>query len=134
MGFPSRGDNDDYVPGSWNAVCFRCGFKRKANQLMRQWQGYWVCPEHWEARHPQDFVRTPPDQMAAPWTQPRPGDYFIPVCTLEGITGGPGYGMPGCMMPGYISPAYPLTPYITANTNAIPAEAIPGNALPNNAT
>jgi len=48
----------DYVRlGSWNACCDQCGRKRKGDDLVKTWNGLWVCPEHWEPRHPQDFVR-----------------------------------------------------------------------------
>lgn len=67
----------DYLElGSWNAVCFQCGRKRKASQLKKHWQGYYVCPEHWEPRHAQDFVRSVPDHQTPPWAQPMPGDTF----------------------------------------------------------
>lgn len=59
-----------YVPGDWNAVCYECGRKRKASELRKHWQGYYVCPEHWEARHPQDFTRAVIETQTPPWTQP----------------------------------------------------------------
>ena len=68
---------DYWQAGSWNAVCYECGHKRKANTLARHWQGYYVCPEHNEARHPQDFVKGVPDIQTPPWTQPAPADVFI---------------------------------------------------------
>lgn len=68
----------DYLElGDWNAVCFECGRKRKASQLKKHWQGYFVCPEHWEPRQPQDFVRSVPDIQTPPWTQPMPQDQFL---------------------------------------------------------
>lgn len=67
----------DYLElGDWNAVCYECGRKRKASQLKKHWQGYFVCPEHWEPRQPQDFVRSVPDIQTPPWTQPMPTDVF----------------------------------------------------------
>jgi len=68
----------DYLAiGDYNAVCFECGRKRKASTLRKHWQGYYVCPEHWEPRQPQDFVRAIPDVITPPWTQPRPADIFL---------------------------------------------------------
>lgn len=60
------------VLGDHNVVCFQCGFKRKASTLEKNWQGYWVCPEHNEPRQVQDFVRGIPDNMSVPWSQPTP--------------------------------------------------------------
>lgn len=68
----------DYLAlGDWNVVCFECGHKRKASTMKKNWQGYWVCPEHWEPRQPQDFVRAVPDQQTPPWVQPMPADRFL---------------------------------------------------------
>lgn len=69
---------DHLVVGDHNAVCFECGRKKKASTLKRHWQGYWVCPEHWEPRHPQDFVGSAPDSQQPAWTQPMPEDQFVP--------------------------------------------------------
>ena len=67
----------DYLElGDWNAVCYQCGFKRKAHMLVRNWQGYYVCPEHNEPRQAQDFVRSVPDVHTPPWAQPRPDAAF----------------------------------------------------------
>lgn len=70
MSYPGAGRADQLVLGDWNAVCYQCGRKRKASTLVRHWQGYYVCSEHWEPRQPQDFVRSVPDVQTPPWTQP----------------------------------------------------------------
>ena len=64
-----RGRADYLELGDWNAVCYECGRKRKASTLLQHWQGYYVCPEHWEPRQPQDFVRSIPDVQTPSWTQ-----------------------------------------------------------------
>lgn len=99
MANPGRGRADYYESGGYNAVCYQCGRKRKAGMLMRHWEGYYVCPEHWEERQPQDFVRGVQDVQTPPWTQPD-SDAFVPVCTPEGISATPGLAEPGCMIPG----------------------------------
>ena len=69
--------NADYLNlGDWNATCFECGRKKKASTLLKHWQGYYVCPEHFETRHPQDFVRAVHEKQTPPWTQPQPADSF----------------------------------------------------------
>lgn len=104
---------DHYAEGDWNAVCYECGRKRKASTLVKHWQGYWVCPEHWEARHPQDFVRGVPERASPPWTQPMPGtDAFLAVCSPNGLSAVPGEAQPGCAVPGYLSPMF--DPDVTA--------------------
>ena len=79
--------NADYLAlGTWNAACFECGKKFKAEELRRHWQGYYVCKQHWEARQPQDFVRSTPDVQTPPWVQPMPEDVFSgpSVYTVDG--------------------------------------------------
>lgn len=95
---------DQYRPGDWNAVCNRCGRKYKASTLRQMWTGEYVCPAHWEPRHPQDFVRTPPDEQTPPWTQPMPAPIFVYFCSPSGMTGIAGYAVAGCAIVGYISP------------------------------
>ena len=67
---------DYFVLGDYNAVCFECGRKKKASQLKKHWRGYLVCSEHWEARHPQDFVGPAP-QESKPELVQLPTDTFI---------------------------------------------------------
>lgn len=64
--------------GDWNCQCFQCGRKRKAGDMERNWQGFYVCPEHNEPRQPQDFVRGTKDVQTPPWTQPQPAPIWAP--------------------------------------------------------
>lgn len=91
-----------YAPGDWNAVCSLCGRKRKASDLVRNWQGMYRCREHNEERHPQDFVKGVIDNVSVPWAQP-PVDIDLPVCTFNGRSGYPGMAEPGCSIPGNIA-------------------------------
>lgn len=72
------GEADYLKLGDHNAQCFECGRKFKAGTLKRHWKGYWVCPEHWEIRQPQDFVRGTTDKQTPPWVQPQPAPVFVP--------------------------------------------------------
>ena len=91
---------DTYRPGDWNAMCYQCGGKFKASELKRHWQGYYVCPDHWEPRHPQDFVRGVQDIQTPPWVQSVPQQRFVPSCDIGTISAVPGRAGPGCMIPG----------------------------------
>ena len=130
----------DYLElGSWNVVCYQCGRKRKASYMRRHWQGYWVCPEHWEPRQAQDFVRGMPDKQTPPWVQPMPADSFVSICTPNGRSGIAGEGVPGCMIPAYVAPGYipetvsrviPAPPPPSIPQSAVPGIAIPGYMIP----
>lgn len=104
MTTPGKGRADYLDLGDWNAQCYQCGRKRKASMLKKHWQGYWVCPEHWEPRHPQDFVRSIPDNMTPPFTQPWPADTFILICTPEGVTSIADMAVADCAVCDFVSP------------------------------
>lgn len=84
--YPPKGKADNLELGDWNAACFECGRKFKASQMMKHWQGYYLCPEHWEPRQPQDFVRGVPDKPAAPWVQQESDTFITDFCDLYGIS------------------------------------------------
>lgn len=67
-----KGSRDYALVGSWNAVCDRCGFKYKAGELRKEWDGLMVCDKCWEPRNPQDLVRPLPDPEPVPWSRPKP--------------------------------------------------------------
>jgi len=93
------GRADFWALGDYNAVCSMCGRKRKASQLVKNWQGQYRCPEHDDVRHPQDFVRAVPDVQTPPWTQP-------PIDTFQGaIACGDAAGTANALV---------LTPTVTA--------------------
>jgi len=98
-----RGRADYLVEGDWNASCYECGRKRKASELVRHWQGYYICREHWEPRHPQDFVRGVPADTTPPWTQPA-SDTFTTVCCRENVSAVIGLAKAGCSIVGYNPP------------------------------
>jgi hypothetical protein len=66
-----------YQAGTWNAICMRCGFKFKANQLRLEWTNLRVCASCLDHRHPQESVRGHADRQAPPWVSPEPADTFI---------------------------------------------------------
>lgn len=70
-----------YKPGGYWALCDICGCAIRASEGHMRWDGYFVCPDDWEARHEQDFLRARTDRIA-PQGPVRPdegdGDTFIP--------------------------------------------------------
>jgi hypothetical protein len=105
-----KGRADFLEVGDWNAACSMCGRKRKASQMVQNWQGLYRCPEHNEPRQPQDFVRGVPDIQTPAWIQPE-RDIDVLVCSFNGSSGVPGFAQAGCMTPG--------------RTNIIPTEFDP---------
>lgn len=68
-----------YKKGDWKAICDVCGWDYYASQLLLRWDGARVCKKDWEPRHPQDFLKTQPDNQSVPWTRVEPSDVFIEV-------------------------------------------------------
>lgn len=96
--YPPKGPADFLDLGEWNAACALCGRKRKASTLKQippgvQGAGLYACPDHWDFRQPQDYVRGIPDKMSAPWVQPET-DTFIQFCTT--VSAIADYAIAGC--------------------------------------
>lgn len=85
-------------PGTWAAICDRCGFRYASDLLKEDWQGLRLCRKCYEPRHPQEFVRGVPDNPAPPWTRPEPADLFVefPLCTLLTSVAMANMGTAGC--------------------------------------
>ncbi len=98
-----------YKAGEWNLCCDVCSKKIKASESRKRWDGFIVCLDDMEERHPQDFVRARHDKISVHYTRPRPPDVFIDVpyidtgnlgyCTITGTQAIPSWGIPGCMIP-----------------------------------
>lgn len=93
------GPADYYSDGDWNITCSLCGRKLKASRSVKNWQGYYRCPEHNEPRHPQDFVRGVKDVQTVPFSQP-PTDNDLAICDYNGISALAGYAVATCMITG----------------------------------
>jgi hypothetical protein len=92
-----------YIPGDQWCICTVCGFKYRRSEMRLRWDNVWACPEDWETRQPQDYVRSIPDVIIAYPQLPPPTDDFIelyPMCTTTTRRSIPGYGLVGCMTVG----------------------------------
>lgn len=75
---------NSYIPGEWNVICDRCGFKRKSSQVVKTWDNFIVCSPIiksgcFETRHPQDFVRAVKDDQTVPFVRREPAEVFTNV-------------------------------------------------------
>ncbi len=134
MAIPVKGRADYLEVGDFNAACSMCGRKRKANTMVRNWQGLWRCPEHNEPRQWQDFVRGIADIITPPWTQPEE-DTFTQVCTFNGCAAVCGVGTCGCMTCGRYAwdmdfyPPIPPRPYLMDNEGNYILDPATGNPI-----
>tara|TARA_R110000868_G_scaffold289580_2_gene549826 strand:+ start:1682 stop:2155 length:474 start_codon:yes stop_codon:yes gene_type:complete len=70
------GYSPTYASGDWKADCDACGKTFKASDLQKRWDNLVVCPEDFEIRQPQDFVRGATDKIAVPWSRTESTDLF----------------------------------------------------------
>lgn len=59
-----------FKSGSWNIYCDVCSKKIKASEAKHRWDGFIVCADDWEPRHPQDFVKAKIDKISVPFARP----------------------------------------------------------------
>lgn len=69
--------SDTYVSGDHYIICDRCGFKTPRSKARRTWDNLLVCPHDFEQRHPQDLIRTRPDQQAVAEPRSEAADSFL---------------------------------------------------------
>lgn len=66
-----------YRPGDYYIMCQMSGFKIRASDARKMWDGRMVHKDFWELRHPQDFVRGVKDRIAPPEPRAEPGNDFL---------------------------------------------------------
>ena len=69
--------NTVYKPGDYNVICDRTGYKIKASDALKEWNGLMVRKGSWEQRHPQDFLRSFADHQAVPDARTEAADNFL---------------------------------------------------------
>jgi hypothetical protein len=88
-----------FISGEWNVTCDVCSRKIKAGLAKQRWDGFIVCPDDYEQRHAQDFVKARQDKISVPFQRPLQTPAYF-VCTLESTKGIAGVGIAGCMVAG----------------------------------
>jgi len=74
-----------YSSGQFNVTCDVCSKKIKAGDAKQRWDGFIVCPDDYEQRQAQDFVRARQDKISVPFTRPIPPERFnLILAIVEG--------------------------------------------------
>lgn len=68
-----------YVSGEFNVTCDVCSRKIKASDAKQRWDGFIVCPDDFETRQPQDFVKPRQDKITVPFVRPIPEYVFVVI-------------------------------------------------------
>ena len=69
-----------YKKGQHLFICDVCGFEYYSEDKRKRWDGLIVCPEDYEADHPQKYIRVQPDGLPVADPRPEPEDEFTYVC------------------------------------------------------
>lgn len=59
-----------YDSGQFNLYCDICKKKIKSGEAKHRWDGFITCPDDWEPRQPQDFVKAKIDKISVPFSRP----------------------------------------------------------------
>jgi hypothetical protein len=70
-----------YIRGDYWRICEGCGFKKRASETFKRWDGLFVCSDDFEERHPQDFVRGRADRQNVPHPRPEAVNSFVGALT-----------------------------------------------------
>lgn len=129
------------VTGSYdyNAICDVCGFKLKASELRRRWDGRMVCKEDYETRHILDFYQTRNDAHLLPFTRPDKDDQrevFLKLGTETVTSGGTSTvtynhsisGIPGADWGLNIGPSITVMAWVKLDSVNVLNQAILSNA------
>ena len=68
--------------GSWNVHCDVCGFKFKADEVQKRWDGLIVCSKDYEQDHPQKYLRVHEDRQDVPFVRKQSDDTYLNVCYM----------------------------------------------------
>lgn len=68
---------DTFKLGDYYQICDRSGFKVRASETKKEWNGRIVREEDFERRHPQDFARGRRDDQRVPFSSPEEEDRFL---------------------------------------------------------
>jgi len=77
--FGKKTRNPGFKSGDNWISCDVCGMDIYASDSKKRWDGLIVCPEDWEMRHPQDFVRARKDKISASVVRSEPEDKEISI-------------------------------------------------------
>lgn len=68
-----------YKSGDWWVTCGVCGKQTRASKIKKRWDGFLVCPEDYETRHPQDLIKHRAEKTSVPFSREEPTDTFTTV-------------------------------------------------------
>ena len=109
-----------YEPFNHWVECESCGFDVRAEDIRERWDGLLCCPADWEPRHPQDFVRSTSDTIAAldPVNPPSPVEGVVTTESVSQDSAVAGIAIAGLAVAGVSS----TSTVISGSTTLFPIE------------
>lgn len=77
-------DNAEIIRTKYE-ICDITGFKQRAGKLMTKWNGHAVRPDSFEAIHPQELVRSRPENALRGSPSPEPDNAFVGTVLAEDL-------------------------------------------------
>ena len=68
-----------FRPWDSNTICDVTGFRVKFSEVQRRWEGFYVIPEAWHIRQPQDFPVVPVKQLVYEQSRLSDAEDIFPV-------------------------------------------------------
>ena len=117
--FGKKTRSPGYRPGDNWVACEVCGLNVLSSGAKRRWDGVIVCPEDWEARHPQDFVRARKDRQRPNLARPEPTDVVAANRICSSRTAKTGVATATCAISGVDEFVSSSIPNSTFNENTL---------------
>jgi hypothetical protein len=122
--------NTYFKAGSWNAHCDVCGFRFKAYQLKKRWDGLMTCEKDFEQDHPQKYLRVSERSPAVPWVRKQSDDTLIgPACDFWTSSPMADFGVADCAYVGGNTSIERLIEMFRPFTSSVAAIAITGYSI-----
>lgn len=83
------GHRPQFKGGDWLVVCDVSGKVMYASESRLRWDNALVHPDHWEPRHPQDFVKGVVDMQSVPFSRPAKDVSTTAQGSISPFTSGP---------------------------------------------
>ena len=114
--------------GDYNCVCDSCGRKFKASTMRKRWDGFLVCKDDFEVKHPQLSLKVHGDKQTVPIPRPEAEDQFLEFCDIWTSSPMADFGTADCAYVGGNTSIQVLIDVF--NPVAVAGYAIAGRSIP----
>lgn len=95
-------------PGEWKVVCHVCGFWFPSGDILKRWDGLYVCHKDYETRHPQTLIKIRGETAVPAFVSSEPEATFVTYCDINGNSAFADMGTADCMQADKAVPTYQI--------------------------